>query len=713
MSAPSRETVLGDFDDVEVENCGMTTRFFTEEGRYFVETVGPSGQVEIFPVQYTFGHYPLQQYLLPTSGGRVQAFTMAWNAVDERWFSLYPDDCFEPGEWLHWTGDGMNWNYMCAECHSTNLRRNFDLSTNTYETSYSEVDVSCEACHGPGERHVELVRTDSYGGGRSFEQQTGLTVDLSTGVSSREGLADRLDGHAQVETCAPCHSRRRVIYPDHAAGKPFLDHYEPELLDEGLYFADGQIRDEVYVYGSFLQSTMYARGVRCGDCHDPHTAELKLGGNSLCAQCHEPERYDTFEHTRHAPGTDGANCVDCHMPERTYMVIDPRRDHSFPVPRPDLSAALGTPNACNGCHQDRSAEWAADKIAAWHGEDRPKSFAPAIAGGRQQRPEAEPALISVASDTSQREIVRATALSLLGAYPTVRARQAALEALEDPSGLVRSAAVRSLSGSESGQVVPRLEPLLTDTVRLVRMEAARVITQLAPGRYASDPKSDAAQAYWKALEEYRAGQLALSEQAASHLNLALIHENLGELTAAEEAYRTAIRLDSSFVPAHLNVAMLYDRKRGAAVEAGRAEEADALFDRAIESLERAVRLEPDAAQAHYSLGLLLAEDASRLSEAAGHLAAAARLDSSNARMQYNAGLAYQRLGEASVAEPLLLRAHQLAPEHPDYLNALSIFYAQQQRWQEALRYTELLLEQLPTNRDLLERRAYLRRQLDG
>ena len=713
MSTPSPQTVLGDFGDVTVENCRTKTRFFTENGRYFVETQGPSGDTETFPVQYTFGHDPLQQYLLPTSKGRLQAFTIAWDAVGETWLPLYPDDCFEPGEWLHWTGDGMNWNYMCAECHSTNLRRNFDLSANAYETSYSEVDVSCEACHGPGERHVELVRTDSYGKGGTFRKRTGLTVDLSTGATSIEDLARRSDGHAQVETCAPCHSRRRVVFPNHIAGKPFLDHYEPELLDEGLYFADGQIRDEVYVYGSFIQSKMYANGVRCGDCHDPHSTELKLQGNALCGQCHEPAQYDTFEHLRHGDGTRGSNCVDCHMPERTYMVVDPRRDHGFAIPRPDLTTTLGTPNACSNCHDDRSAEWAAEKIRVWHGDDRPASFAPAIAGGRRRLSEAEPALIELVRDRAQPAIVRATALSLLGSYPTVRAREAAEDVLDDPSGLVRSSAVRSLSGSENREIVPRLEGLLSDSVRLVRIETARVLTQLAPGRYAADADSEIARAYWKALDEYRTGQLALNDQAASHLNLALIHESLGEMTAAEDAYETALRLDSSFVPAHMNIALLYDRMRGAGLEEGRADEAAAFYDRAVDALERAVRLQPDAAQAHYSLGLLLAENRDRLAESAEHLLLAAEIDTANARMQYNAGLAHQRLERPGVAEPLLLRAHQLAPDHPDYINALSIFYAQQEQWREAARYTEMLLAQYPTDGEIVERRAYIRSQLEN
>lgn len=697
MEEATAETVLGDFDDAVYADCGIETRFFREDGDFFIRTQGRDGTMETYPVAYTFGYRPLQQYLIPLEGGRMQAFTIAWDAERARWFSLTPEECAEPTDWLHWTGDAMNWNYMCADCHSTNLQRNFDLATDTYETSFTEIDVSCEACHGPGEAHVARARSGDYAHSRDDARS-----DDYGGAQS--GLPAALtEAHRQVDTCAPCHARRRIIHPDHLAGKPFLDHFEPELLEEELYFSDGQIRDEVYVYGSFLQSKMYANGVKCSDCHDPHSTRLKLEGNALCGQCHEPSTYDTFEHVRHPGGSEGSQCVDCHMPERTYMVVDPRRDHSFKVPRPDLTAELGTPNACSGCHGDRSADWAAERIADWHGPDRPPTFARALAGGREGRPEAEPDLLALATNAETPGIVRATALALLDRYPTVRASDAAIDLLRDSSALVRLTAVRNLSAEGDRAAAGPIEALLNDSVRVVRTEAARVLTMIAPDRYHRGREGDAA--YWSALDEYRGGQHALGDQAAAHLNLALVHEQLGDLDAAAEAYQTALRIDSSFVPAHLNVAMLYDRMR----EGG---DAERLTAAAEASLQRAVRLQPEMAEAHYTLGLLLAETPARLEEAAQHLGRAAALDTTNARMHYNAGLAHQRLGNAEAAEPLLLSALRLEPDHPDYLNGLSVFYAQQEAWETALSYTGRLLQHYPNNPDLQQRAAYLRQQME-
>ena len=686
MEEASPETVLGDFDDASFDHCGVETRFFREGDRFFIRAQGADGTMQTWPVAYTFGYEPLQQYLIPTENGRLQAFTVAWDTQGERWFSLAEGECIDPPDWLHWTGAGMNWNYMCADCHSTNLQRRFNLAEDAYETTFSEIDVSCETCHGPGSAHVRKVRDGTYD-------------------SARSGLAAALSSpHAQVDACAPCHSRRRLVYPDPVAGDAFLDHYDPELLEEGLYFADGQIRDEVYVYGSFLQSRMYAEGVACTDCHDPHTTRVKFEGNALCGQCHDAAVYDTFEHIRHPEGAEGSQCVDCHMPERTYMVVDPRRDHSFRIPRPDLSEQTGAPNACEGCHADRSAAWAAERVADWHGPNRPPSFAAAFAGGRAGDPGAEPELIRLTGDPAAPDIVRATALTLLDRYATVRASEVAVRALGDEAPLVRAAAVRRFGTGDDGDrsVIPHLESLLTDPVRLVRMEAARSLAQIAPERYVRNDAGEMAVAWRNALNEYRDGQRALNDQAASHLNLAILHEQLGQPDSAEAAYRTAVRVDSSFVPAWMNLAMLLNRLR----EEGGGD-AEARIAEAETALRTAARLEPDAAEAHYTLGLFLAETPGRLEEAADHLEQAAALDASNARMQYNAGLAHQQLGHAEQAGRLLSNALRLAPDHADYLNALSIFHAQQEAWDEALEYTDRLLAIYPEHPDLLQRRAWI------
>ncbi len=390
MDLATDVTALGDFDDAEFTHAGITSRFYRKDSGFFVHTEGPGGEMAEFEIKYTFGIEPLQQYLVPFPGGRLQALPIAWDTERERWFTLNPDTVIAPHDWLHWTRNGQNWNGMCAECHSTNLQKNLDPDTGTYATTWSEIDVSCEACHGPGSRHVAWAGMDEAD--RAPIENHGLQV-ASRGIGNRE----------YVDLCAACHSRRSEIADyDHGQGG-LLQHFVPALLNEGLYHPDGQILDEVFVWGSFVQSKMYRNGVSCGDCHDPHSLALLRDGNALCTHCHEATTYDTSAHHFHAPSADGkpndgALCIRCHMPEQPYMVIDYRADHSLRVPRPDLTESLGVPNSCSqsGCHADRSLQWVVDAYTDWYGEAQAPHYGSVLAAARAGDPNAEARLIALA-----------------------------------------------------------------------------------------------------------------------------------------------------------------------------------------------------------------------------------------------------------------------------------------------------------------------------
>lgn len=663
----------------------VTSKMFRRDGKFYVTTDNRDGQMETFEVKYTFGVRPLQQYLVEFPDGRVQCLPTAWDTEEKRWFHLYPKEPIPHDDVLHWTGPLQNWNYMCADCHSTNLQKNYRLADDTYHTTWSEINVSCETCHGPGSLHVELAN------------QWGFFWDRRHGYGLPRLKSD--DSRVEIETCAPCHSRRRIVYPGHRPGAKFLDHYLPEILDNELYYADGQVLEEDYVYGSFIQSLMYAQGVRCTDCHDPHSMRLKfedpksprpdVPDNRLCGQCHLPAQYDTVTHHHHPDDSQpGTRCVECHMPETKYMVVDPRRDHSLRVPRPDLTVSLGIPNACNLCHNDASkgenAAWAAEQVVAWYGEPKgPPHFAHALAAGREGKPEGARLLADVARRRDHRPMIRASAISLLSHYQTGEAQFRAIDGLKDPDELVRATSVRSLQYLPLPDLHDRLAPMLDDPVRAVRVEAARMLSAV-PRRAFSQKDADAFDA---ALAEHLEGQEAVNDQPAAHLNLGVIYTNLGELELAEKAYRQALAMNPRFVPARINLAMLHDQQ-------GNKAEAESQFRKAIE-------FEPDLAEAHYSLGLLLAEDDSRLDAASEFLGRAARLAPENARIHYNYGLALQRLGRADPAEQALKTAVRLAPGSTDYLHALAILYTQQMRWGEAKAVAAELQRLEPGNRNWL------------
>jgi tetratricopeptide (TPR) repeat protein len=584
MDVATEDTVLGDFDDAVFTSKGITSRFFRRDGGFFVTTEGPDGELADFEITHVFGHDPLQQYLVPFPGGRLQCLSIAWDRDRGEWFDLYPEQVIPPDDWLHWTRAAQNWNGMCAECHSTNLQKNYDAESESYATTWSEIDVSCEACHGPGSRHVAWAEIPPMA--RPPADDYGLVVATS-GISSER----------QVELCAPCHSRRSELGDYDHSGAALLDHQRPALLlEEHLYHADGQILDEVYVWGSFTQSKMYASEVRCSDCHDVHSLKLKLEGNELCAQCHRADVYDTPEHHFHKKihegrPSDGALCVSCHMPERAYMVIDERADHSLRIPRPDLSARLGTPNACSqgGCHDDRPLEWSVEAFTKWYGQAKKPHYGSTLAAGRASRPEAAPELLRLAGDPLYPAIVRATALSLLDRYPGEASTRAFEAALADAEGLVRLTAVDHVVAGSAEELVALVSPLLLDPLRAVRMQAAVLLAD-APDALLEPYQREARAA---ALAEYREAMAHSLDFAFAGHNLGNLAARLGDPAAAERFYRKAIAIDDLFFPAKANLAVVLNAQ-------GRNDEAEAL-------LRSILAGDPDQFEAAYSLGLLLAE----------------------------------------------------------------------------------------------------------
>lgn len=677
MQLAAQQTVRGDFNNSTFTNYGVTSRFFNKDGKYFINTEGPDGRSVDFEIKYTFGIRPLQQYLVEFPGGRLQALGIAWDTNKNRWFHLYPNERVAHEDPLHWTKLYQNWNMMCADCHSTNLRKNYDSNSSSYMTAWDAISVSCQSCHGPGSAHVDWARRRQVDPGYSSERQ-GLVVNLKSTSS-----------HDQVDACLPCHSRRTRLTGDDWVGKPYLDSFLPALLTPELYHTDGQILDEDYEYGSFLQSKMYQDGIGCVDCHNPHTLKLKAEGNTLCVRCHSERGdqrfpkliqkvYDTPEHHFHKQDSEGALCVNCHMAAKNYMVVDLRRDHSFRIPRPDLSVKIGTPNACNSCHKDKSAQWAADMVAKWYGPNRRKElhYGEIIAAGRSGKPEAESQLVGLVRDANMPAIVRATALELLGRNYGQSGTTALVEASADRDALVRSTAVAGLLNAPSEVKLKALAPLLRDPIRAVRIQAARGLVSVS-----GDLNAELRAQFNAGLGEFRAAQMYNADTPAGNLNLALLDSDLKQFDSAIGYYEMAVRLDPEFMPARVNLGNLFN-------QLGRNEDAERVYREAIKQA-------PDEGELHYSLGLLLAEE-NRLADAVAELGRAAGL-LNRGRVYYNYALALQHSGKATESEAALLRAYSLSSNDPDILNALAIFYAQQRKWDQALSYAQRLMRLQPGN----------------
>ncbi len=689
MQQASDKTVLGDFNHSTFDYQGERTTFYKKNGRYFINTPSPDGKMHDYTVKYTFGVTPLQQYLIELPGGRLQAFTIAWDQQKKKWFHLHPHEKITANDPLHWSKLFYSWNSNCAECHSTNLQKNYNPKTKTYHTTWSEINVGCQACHGPGKQHLEWAKAKHAGKFTTIKNKGFINQTKKT------------KPHNKLNMCASCHSRRHAVSANDIPGEPFFDHFMPALLRNDLYHPDGQIKDEVFVYGSFLQSKMYRAGVSCVDCHNPHSLKLKHTGNAICTQCHNKastkhfsdlnqKNYDSPTHSHHKAGSPGAQCVNCHMPEKAYMQIDFRRDHSFRIPRPDLTEKIGTPNACNQCHTDKSAAWASKAIQQWFGKKNyPQHFAEVFVKARAGKQNVEAELIKLSQNKQQANIVRATAIELLTRYNRPNSLNARIAALRSDNVLMRETALRSLADLPLKERITKLAPLLNDPARAVRIESVNILSsvpkQRIPKRYQ--------QAFKLALNEYESLQKSNLDTPTSYFNLGNLYQKQGHTKKAINAYQQSIDLDKTFYPAPQNLASVLN--------------AIGQNDTATQVLSDAIKHNKEQGELYYSLGLLFAEK-NDMKNAMPALAKAAALLPHHSRVQYNYALALQKHGNFEAAENILTQAYQLNPSDPDILYALAILHMQQKHWAKALAVAKSLQDLFPKSNRIKKMLNYIK-----
>lgn len=743
MDVATEESVLGNFNDQTIEHYGITSRMFRVGDQFMINTEGPDGQMADFEIKYTFGVEPLQQYMVELDRGRVQVLRVSWDTVAEKWFYLSPpdvDDKLDPTDPLHWTGITQNWNVSCAECHSTNLKKNFDIASATWDTTWSEIDVSCEACHGPASIHNELASQvspfwDKHHGKGLAKLKTERNID-------------------QINACAPCHSRRTVLDTEYRPNCNYDDYHSLQLLTEPLYHADGQIRDEDYVHGSFTQSKMFHNGIKCSDCHDPHSLKLKHSGNMVCTSCHQHPtgKYDTEAHHHHKPGTAGAMCVNCHMPSTTYMAVDDRRDHSFRVPRPDLSTSLGTTNACTQCHFElepsdslpqredfkQYLDWVnaarngdtesqatlnridaamAEACATWYpAESSPEKTAwyPELAQAQfniSNDKSATELLNKLAADTAYPAIIRATAAQLLSTQSDPAANKIAMDLLDDTDTKVAVAAIGSLeiafleiqnqqmysANPESisaalRQVAKSVAEKLDHDSPRIRMESARALTSLAPATRTSILTGDQQRDFESSLNDYKTSLMVMSDTAGAHMQLGAIHERMGQQNQAAESYRTAIRLQPYLTGPRSSLAMILENKVQSLAAQMQSSGGSSAVVTQIQNLSGTV------AELRKKDHELLGIDVERAKGLPG-------IDA----LHYRYGMSSYLQRDLETAEKHLMIANQMAPENAGYMMGLATFHLQKKDVAKASPLVDQLLKMDANNSGY----QALKRQIDS
>lgn len=619
--------------------------------KYQLVTPGLSGSNEVFTVERVIAEDPLQQMLVPFPGGRLQATEAAWDSRSNQWFNVYGEEDRKPGEWGHWTGRGMNWNNMCAACHNTRLRKNYDSVTDTYQTAFVENGVGCESCHGPMRAHNEWQFANK-------------------GKGLKDPTLSKLSRDQMFDTCAGCHSRRAEITGDPKPGDSYWDHHLLSIVDDSnLFYPDGQIWDEDYEVTAFLGSRMYHKGVRCVDCHDVHTMKVRLPGNFMCMSCHgegstNAPVINPVAHSRHKVfGYDsdgvlvnadltqykpkeiaekGGECINCHMPQTVYMQRHWRHDHGFTIPDPLLTKEFGIPNACERCHADKGTDWNLKHVEEWYGDkmERPyRQRAKIIARARQGDATAREGVIAMLEkeEIAYWQAVAAGLLQRWAGDPAVA--RVLTSQLNHSNALVRQMAVKGLGPlAQAGDlhVVASLDKMLTDPSRNVRIETARNLAATL------DTNSLAGSEYL-ALLDY------VSDQPLGQMQAGAFKLSRGDTTNALQHFEQAVKWDPYSAGLRHELAIVYSQV-GRSTDAAR-------------QLEEAVRLSPNDAEYHYKLALALNE-AGETSRVIGELELAVKCDPRHARAWYNLGLARSGGGDAEGAVEALVRAESVEPNDP-------------------------------------------------
>lgn len=693
MQEASEQSVLGNFNAQTFSGSQGHTHFLRKADGFWVSTTGADGQPADYPVAYTFGVEPLQQYLLALPGGRLQAFDVAWDTQKKQWFELYPGQQIEHDDALHWAGPNQNANFMCLECHTTGFKRNYDPVADRYASTWQALGVGCQSCHGPAAGHLEWLKRPTEETGHGFS---------STAVDD--------SARREAEVCGRCHSRRAALSDGYQHANRMMDDYLPSILSPVLNEIDGKIKDEVFEYGSFVQSRMYAAGVRCTDCHNPHSAELRTTGNALCTQCHNPsgqairagidssglipKNYDSPKHHRHRQDTPAAQCISCHMPARHFMVKDLRHDHSFSVPNPVQAFQLGHGDACLGCHTDMPPARLQTQFNQLFSNPQPRDngYASALFAARDGGEGALGAVLEQLQREDLPAIRRATLLAELYRYPSQRTLRTILQALGHNEPQVREVAVSSLANLATERLqVQALSPLLQDPVRAVRIAAAWQIAQLPQTGHAAPA------GFEEAIREYEQGQHSLRERPEANVNLAMLYQLDGRTQDVEPALREALKRDRRYQPARILLAQWLESQGDAQAGITLLEEG---LDQSLSNPEETAEGRKHYAEKQHSSAV-----STHLEPAANNTSATPPVfqqpderHAENAALHHALAMASVRQGQRGKALNHLEKAHNQAPDNSDYLYAYAIGLHESGKQAEAEKLLDMGLKRDPTNR---------------
>ncbi len=635
MKSPDSSSVLGDFNDREITLDGVQYRFYKSKNLFKVSVIEKNEEGQNFIIWKTFGFWPLQQYLVKTEDGKIQTLRASWNSESKNWYHQYKNEIIAPKDWLHWTNGGQRWNTMCADCHSTDVRKNYNVELDQFETTFKTQNVGCEACHGPGSNHLSWTKNQS---------------------SDDKGIFNPTDQVSILNQCAPCHSRRTKIKETVYPWEDFHTNYLVQNLSPDFYELDGQIKEEDYVFGSFLSSKMYHEGVKCNDCHNPHSLKLKAEGNNLCLSCHEP-KYNSKKHHFHQENSLGADCISCHMPGKNYMGHDFRRDHSFRVPRPDQSVQFGTSNACNQCHSDKSAKWAANKVVEWYGPERQMHFSDFLIRSAQNNLDSvsQKELIQYVSNTNFPEIARSTLVENLQNKLSNESTRAMMESIDPNEHLILNSVLNYFTQESPQARLYFARQFLFHSKSIIRMNAAKLLLDIPSNQLNQKEQQQLRRNESELLQSLRYN----ADFPVGRLQLGDYYFRKNDLPNSILNYEIALKMDSLLLPVYSNLATAYN-----------------IFkqnEKALKVLAIGISKTPNKGQLYYLKGLLHYEMGMK-EEAIQSLNLSLKDSPNLIKSYYNLAVIHYEAKAFAQAKRVLEKGLEISPNNAellDFLNLLS------------------------------------------
>lgn len=626
---------------------------------------------KLYKVAYALGGKNIYYFLTPFPGGRLQTLPLAYDVNKKGWFDTAASGVrhfpgAEPGQPVSWKDSGYTFNTGCYNCHVSQLSSNYDLTTDTYKTTWAEPGINCETCHGPSAEHNRLMKETPKG-----QQPKDMKI-----ISAK-----RFTPAQHNATCSGCHAKASAVTSSYQPGERFFDHYDLATLEDPDFYPDGRDLGENYTFTSWLMSPCAKAGnLHCVKCHTSsgrYRFKAEEKANDACLPCHEQRVKNTPAHTHHKPEGPANKCVSCHMPMTAFARMN-RTDHSMLPPTPASTMAYKSPNACNICHQDQDAAWADGYVRKWHKKDYQASAlkrAALIHEARKRNWKLLPAMLDYLARKDRDEVTATSLIRMIPASGDQRIVPVLLASLKDPSPLVRGAAADALQHVPSREAVQALVAATGDDYRLVRIRAAASLSaypQLSLG-------GAAAKSVEAANKEYIASLTARPDLWPSHYNLGNYYLNRNDFKQAVASYESALKIEPGAAPVLVNESMAYARMGN--------------NKNAIESLEKALKVNPDNAAANLNMGLLKAQ-LNDPAAAEQSFKKALRADPRMAQAAYNLCVitSQNRIHEAVA---WCKKASDLSPREPKYSYTLAFYLNQKGEKAEAIRILKALLKKHP------------------